>query len=57
MFQMRFKCFKRVANLQKRVANICTAYVKLNALLIPEKNNMWQVSATVVMSVFVTGTL
>ena len=40
------KCFKRVANIQNVLRIFAPPYIP-NALLIPEKNNMWQVSATV----------
>ncbi len=44
MFQMRFKCFKYVANYSIRVANICTALYYKRVLLIPEKKYVSSIS-------------
>ena len=59
MFQTRFKCFKHVANVQNTFITFKTRLLIVappcipNALLIPEKHNIWQVSATVDLVCFV----
>ncbi len=46
IFATRFKCFKRVANIQNTLQMLAPPGIP-NALLIPEKSNMRQVSSTV----------
>ncbi len=46
MFKTRFKCFERVANIQNKLLMLAPSCIR-NALLIPEKHNTRQVSATV----------